>query len=639
MRSVSINTILGLSLVFFLCTLTAAQDNSTFLNSTLLNETLLNETLLNETLSNSTSSDNSTSVNSTSSNSTSSGNSTVPFPVFNTTLPTSIICSRNASDYSIALGLFDSTGLLDRLASASSFTLFIPSNQAFQNWNSQTLGIPVKEIVWFHAIAGVALAPSSLVNDLVINNTLASEIANGTIFMRFNNYSTNPQIFVDGKRAPSLQPLWANIVANCSNGNISIFFIDEVLLPPVAEDQKTILQEILSNPRTSILGQVLQQLINDNDTIFEVLNQTTPGDLDGFTVFAPTNEAFLAIPPGVLDLLLSDPAQLKYFVLNHVLNGTFFSVGLPSGSYPALSGLSLTITRNGSLETGSITVNDANVTTRDIHRLNGVIHLVDQVLTPTDLCLEPRNDGGKTLPSASFWCSQFRGALRPRGYYWSRFTPSQLLSFVTWISRNSDYFSGVTTLSSAASQVCVAPSSLEAATYTLWLNAASGNVLLESQIANFCSKSRFKTYYKKTSYRQYCHRYSYKKVKVAPPTLPSDVTVNNVLNQAEAGLYSSSRTSRSGNYSLVSDILNRQAPGTGGCANTCGPSANAAYFLAAIVDQESSYQETTDASTSLPVGAVVAIAVVVTAVVILSLIGVILFVFRNKVAGLLSKKA
>jgi len=99
-----------------------------------------------------------------------------------------------------------------------------------------------------------------------------------------------------------------------------------------------------------------------------------------FTVFAPTDAAFAALPEGVLDdlLLPANQAQLQDILLYHVVSGQVFSGNLQDGATPTtLQGQTLTV----DLSQG-VMINDANVTTADIITTNGVIHVIDAVLLP-----------------------------------------------------------------------------------------------------------------------------------------------------------------------------------------------------------------------------------------------------------------
>jgi uncharacterized surface protein with fasciclin (FAS1) repeats len=99
-----------------------------------------------------------------------------------------------------------------------------------------------------------------------------------------------------------------------------------------------------------------------------------------FTVFAPTDAAFAALPAGTLDGLLKDPAALKKILLYHVVSGSITSdkvVGLTSAV--SVEGSPIAI----SVKDGTVCLNDsAKVVTPDVIASNGVIHVIDKVILP-----------------------------------------------------------------------------------------------------------------------------------------------------------------------------------------------------------------------------------------------------------------
>lgn len=98
-----------------------------------------------------------------------------------------------------------------------------------------------------------------------------------------------------------------------------------------------------------------------------------------FTLFAPTDEAFAALPAETLDALLADPEALSQVLLYHVVPGATLSGDITDGmSVETVQGspLTLTVTADG------VQVNGANVTAADIEAYNGVIHVIDAVLLP-----------------------------------------------------------------------------------------------------------------------------------------------------------------------------------------------------------------------------------------------------------------
>ena len=109
--------------------------------------------------------------------------------------------------------------------------------------------------------------------------------------------------------------------------------------------------------------------------LVETLQGTGP-----FTVFAPTDEAFAALPAGTLDGLLKDPEALKKVLLYHVVSGAVTAdkvVGLTSAD--SVEGAPIAI----AVKDGKVYLNDAaQVVKTDILASNGVIHVIDKVLLP-----------------------------------------------------------------------------------------------------------------------------------------------------------------------------------------------------------------------------------------------------------------
>ncbi len=100
-----------------------------------------------------------------------------------------------------------------------------------------------------------------------------------------------------------------------------------------------------------------------------------------FTVFAPTDAAFAALPEGTLDSLLADKEQLTNVLLYHVVSGKVMAedvLTMDGAMVETVSGEEIEI----SIENGMVYINDAQVTTTDIEASNGVIHVIDAVLIP-----------------------------------------------------------------------------------------------------------------------------------------------------------------------------------------------------------------------------------------------------------------
>jgi len=100
-----------------------------------------------------------------------------------------------------------------------------------------------------------------------------------------------------------------------------------------------------------------------------------------FTVFAPTDAAFAALPEGTLESLLADKEQLANILLYHVVSGKVMAedvLSMDGAMVETLLGEEIEI----SIEDGMVYINEAQVVITDIEASNGVIHVIDAVLVP-----------------------------------------------------------------------------------------------------------------------------------------------------------------------------------------------------------------------------------------------------------------
>lgn len=98
-----------------------------------------------------------------------------------------------------------------------------------------------------------------------------------------------------------------------------------------------------------------------------------------FTVFAPTDAAFEALPEGVLDALLlpENKDALTSILTYHVLPAEVMAADVTAGDVATVEGSTIAITTEG-----GVMVNEATVVTPDVDASNGVIHAIDGVLVP-----------------------------------------------------------------------------------------------------------------------------------------------------------------------------------------------------------------------------------------------------------------
>lgn len=97
-----------------------------------------------------------------------------------------------------------------------------------------------------------------------------------------------------------------------------------------------------------------------------------------YTVFAPSDEAFKAMPPKTMGELAGDKERLRQVLTYHVLPGRFAAADLKNGSAKSLSGATLSLARAGTM----VTVEEAVVVQADVAATNGVVHVIDRVLLP-----------------------------------------------------------------------------------------------------------------------------------------------------------------------------------------------------------------------------------------------------------------
>ncbi|NEN99803.1 MAG: fasciclin domain-containing protein, partial [Moorea sp. SIO3I7] len=111
------------------------------------------------------------------------------------------------------------------------------------------------------------------------------------------------------------------------------------------------------------------------------LTETLAGE-GPYTVFAPTDDAFAALPANTLDSLLQPENKevlvklLKY----HVVSGAVPSSEIQSGDIITMAGKAVTVHVG---EDGNVNVNNAQVTQADIEATNGIMHVVNHVILPS----------------------------------------------------------------------------------------------------------------------------------------------------------------------------------------------------------------------------------------------------------------
>lgn len=126
-----------------------------------------------------------------------------------------------------------------------------------------------------------------------------------------------------------------------------------------------------------------------NDDFSTLVAAVKAADLAGalsgegpFTIFAPTNSAFEALPEGTVETLLKpeNKEKLQAVLKYHVVSGKVMAADVSAGKVKMLNGSEATIT----VKDGKVMIDKANVVKTDIVGTNGVIHVIDAVIIPAE---------------------------------------------------------------------------------------------------------------------------------------------------------------------------------------------------------------------------------------------------------------
>jgi uncharacterized surface protein with fasciclin (FAS1) repeats len=249
--------------------------------------------------------------------------------------------------------------LADDLSGTGPFTVFAPTDAAFA-----ALPAGVVDALLLDPTGDLA---QILLYHVVSGSVLSTDLSDGQIVTTLQGQTVNIDITGGIVTVNGAQVIVADLLAE--NGVVHV--IDAVLLPNLVEPLPATVVDIIvgSDVHTTLEAAVIAAELADD------LSGTGP-----FTVFAPTDAAFAALPAGVVDALLLDPTgDLAQILLYHVVSGSVLSTDLSDGQIvTTLQGQTVTIDITG----GIVTVNGAQVIVADLLAENGVVHVIDAVLLP-----------------------------------------------------------------------------------------------------------------------------------------------------------------------------------------------------------------------------------------------------------------
>jgi transforming growth factor-beta-induced protein len=262
-------------------------------------------------------------------------------------------------------------GLAETLSGDGPFTVFAPTDDAFAALPAGTvesLLLPenkqqLSDILLYHVVAGNVMAADVVALDGQMVDT-ALEGKQIAIKTDMGNVYLNENVKV--------------IITDIETSNGVIHVVDAVLLPPADEaamEKMDIVDTAVADGRFTTLVAAVQAA-----GLVDTLKGEGP-----YTVFAPTDEAFAALPAGTVESLLlpENKQQLTDILLYHVVPGKLMAadvVALDGQSVEtALEGQSISIKVDGD----KVFLNDTvQIIITDIETSNGVIHVIDAVLLP-----------------------------------------------------------------------------------------------------------------------------------------------------------------------------------------------------------------------------------------------------------------
>jgi uncharacterized surface protein with fasciclin (FAS1) repeats len=267
---------------------------------------------------------------------------------------TIVAVAESAGTFNTLLAALDAAGLSAALEGEGPFTVFAPTDAAFASIDGEVLNDLIADSELLTAVLTYHVVPGRFTSGEVANLMSAATLNGKAVSIAVENGSV---------RVDNATVTTADIEA--SNGVIHV--IDQVIFPEAVAD-------LIQTARgagtfTTLLAAVEAAGLTD------VLKGDGP-----FTVFAPTDEAFAAVPGEALAALLEDVEALTAVLTYHVVPGDLSSTDvLGSDALTTVNGALASI----SIDTqGQPRIDDAVIIATDIDARNGVIHVIDRVIFP-----------------------------------------------------------------------------------------------------------------------------------------------------------------------------------------------------------------------------------------------------------------
>ncbi len=265
--------------------------------------------------------------------------------------------------FSTLVGALDRVDLVSVLNGDGPFTVFAPTNAAFEKLGVDLTTLSdeaLTEILLYHVFVGQSILAADIIDGQTYLGTAAATGPNGTNLSMLVE-KTTAGVSINGNAIVTA----TDIVGN--NGVIHV--IDAVITPLDVVGHAAANSNFTSLVNT--LGAASGDLVN-------VLSGDGP-----FTVFAPLNSAFEAISAVTATLSMD---QLATVLTYHVVAGNVNSTDLTDAMVvTTVNGETFTINLGDSVTITDSRGNTANILLTDVQATNGVIHVLDAVILPTEL--------------------------------------------------------------------------------------------------------------------------------------------------------------------------------------------------------------------------------------------------------------
>ncbi len=284
--------------------------------------------------------------------------------------------ASNDGRFTILLDALGRTGLDATLDGAGSFTVFAPTDDAFTNLLGTIDG--VSNLDELEAAIGTDGLRQVLLYHVLGSEVMSADIAEGyvkTLAERVagNGEYLDSRIYLEGGMVKLNNGVTVSTPdVDADNGVIHV--VEDVIMP------MTVADAAVNDPAFSELVTALTAADGDGDGTGGDLVPVLDNASSVYTVFAPTNQAFVDAAPVASQLT---PAQLADVLLYHVVSGAnVTSSTLTAGAVTSAEGSDFTVNLGGSVTLTDETGNTINVVSTDVQMSNGVIHVIDRVMVP-----------------------------------------------------------------------------------------------------------------------------------------------------------------------------------------------------------------------------------------------------------------